>query len=162
MLASAFSSSEFVPDTAVPPFTLFQVVPPLVVYHRMPWLVSVAVMAMPVTAPPLGSMTLARPLPRPTRSETSEPTVPTGLVVLVTGADVNAGDLLASRTGAVFGGVLRYRTVLPKPLPISMSRSPSPSMSTTAGAERITDDVRLKGLVPASVKLGDAVVPTFR
>ena len=127
VLASAASSRALLLLT-VP--TWLQVVPPLVVYHQVPWLVSVAVSAMPVTAPVSGSVMLAMPLPRPTSCETRVPAL-TPLVGAALAADcvVSAGDLLASSTGASFTGVTVMAKVRPLTVPPWPSLSEKPKLS---------------------------------
>ena len=69
----------------------------------------------------------------------------------------------ARPVGAAGGGGALWNRIRPEALvPIRASRSPSPSMSTKAGDSNSPTLPMPKGLVPARVKLGDAVVPTLR
>src|ERR1043165_4349577 len=102
VLASAASRRD---DAAVGVPMAVQFVPLLVEKNQLPWAVSAAVTAIPVTTLSM-SVTLSSPPAggfRSTRLETGVPTAPLGapgssLIV------VNVGEALASSTGASFTG----------------------------------------------------------
>ena len=107
MPASAASSRAFVFETAETAFTSVQWAPLSSEYHQDPFVVDVAVRAIPVTAPLSASVTLSSPLAgglRSTRLETSVPTAPTGAPASSFSA-ASTGVAALLRTGASFTGV---------------------------------------------------------
>ena len=107
MPASAASSRAFVFETAEPAFTSVQWAPLSSEYHQDPFVVDVAVKAIPVTAPLSASVTLSSPPAgglRSTRLETSVPTAPTGAPASSFSA-ASTGVAALLRTGASFTAV---------------------------------------------------------
>src|SRR5687767_14695315 len=97
--ASAASNNADDPETAP---TAVQLVPPLVEYHHVPFALSVAVRATPVTAPLSASVTLSSPPAggfRLTSADTKVPTAPVGAPAFSSTAS-SAGVAAALSTGA--------------------------------------------------------------
>src|SRR4051812_38026456 len=102
LFRSAERSRALVADTAP---SAFQLVPLLVEKYQLPFVVSAAVTAIPVSAFALASVTLSRPpaaAGKSMRLDTSVPTAPVGTPASSSSANI-AGDFVASRTGAEFG-----------------------------------------------------------